>query len=137
MALKFATRPFRSLQTFQSILLQNLPSVGVIYVPERYRYTNWRMRRDAIRRQMVKDKAIERVRLNCIRKNTILPDEIRQIADIEIAAQPRDSNYVRVRDRCALTSRPRSVIPRWRLSRIMFRAIADASNMSGVKRASW
>ncbi|PIK39431.1 putative 28S ribosomal protein S14, mitochondrial-like [Apostichopus japonicus] len=113
------------------------------------------MRRDAIRRQMVKDKAIERVRLNCIRKNTILPDEIRvcylqsfsyslcsdiamlQIADIEIAAQPRDSNYVRVRDRCALTSRPRSVIPRWRLSRIMFRAIADASNMSGVKRASW
>ncbi|KAJ8020829.1 28S ribosomal protein S14, mitochondrial [Holothuria leucospilota] len=137
MALRGLIRPFCDGIVHRSLFLSRNLILRVLFIPERTRYTNWRMRRDAIRRQMVKDLAVERIRLNCIRKNTVLPDELRQIADVEIAAQPRDSNYIRVRDRCAITSRPRSVIPRWRLSRIQWRAIADACHMSGVKRASW
>ena len=59
------------------------------------------------------------------------------MADQEIAAFPRDSSYVRIRDRCAITSRPRGVVRSWRLSRIMWRQEADANHMSGVKRAQW
>ncbi|XP_038051887.1 28S ribosomal protein S14, mitochondrial-like [Patiria miniata] len=106
-------------------------------LPVRTYYADWRMLRDVKRRRLFKEYGVERRRINCIRKNTILPDELKEIADREIAALPRDSSWVRQRDRCAITSRPRSVIPRWRLSRIMWRQIADANHMSGVQRATW
>ncbi|XP_071478202.1 small ribosomal subunit protein uS14m-like [Diadema antillarum] len=100
-------------------------------------YADWRMLRDVKRRRLVKEHHRDRLRVNCIRKNTILPDEVREIADQEIAAFPRDSCHVRIRDRCAITSRPRAVLKKWRLSRIMWRSIADANNMSGVQRSTW
>ncbi|XP_072022507.1 small ribosomal subunit protein uS14m-like [Amphiura filiformis] len=105
--------------------------------PLRTNYADWRMRRDAIRRQLTKEHSQERRLLNCIRKNTILPDEVKVMADQEIASLPRDSSYVRIRNRCAITSRSRGVVQRWRLSRIVWRQEADANHMSGVQRAKW
>lgn len=60
-----------------------------------------------------------------------------EVADKEIAALPRDSCPVRIRNRCVLTSRPRGVKRRWRLSRIVFRDLADHNKMSGIQRAMW
>lgn len=60
-----------------------------------------------------------------------------EVADKEIAALPRDSCPVRIRNRCVLTSRPRGVKRRWRLSRIVFRDLADHNQMSGILRARW
>lgn len=62
---------------------------------------------------------------------------LQEIADKEIAALPRDSCPVRIRNRCVLTSRPRGVKKRWRLSRIVFRHLADHNQMSGILRARW
>jgi len=62
---------------------------------------------------------------------------IQEIADQEVAALPRDSNYIRVRHRCALTSRPRGVVFKWRLSRIVWRHLADYNKFAGVQRAMW
>lgn len=59
------------------------------------------------------------------------------MADEEIAALPRDSCPVRIRNRCVMTSRPRGVKRRWRLSRIVFRHLADHGQLSGVQRAIW
>ncbi|XP_072029028.1 uncharacterized protein [Amphiura filiformis] len=56
--------------------------------PLRTNYADWRMRRDAIRRQLTKEHSQERRLLNCIRKNTILPDEVKVMADQEIASLP-------------------------------------------------
>ncbi|XP_033640153.1 28S ribosomal protein S14, mitochondrial-like [Asterias rubens] len=106
-------------------------------VPSRPYYADWKMLRDVKRRRLFKEYGVERRRINCIRKNTILPDELKEIADREIAAFPRDSCWIRQRNRCAITSRPRSVLPRWRLSRIVWRQVADANHMSGVQRSSW
>ncbi|XP_041471990.1 28S ribosomal protein S14, mitochondrial-like [Lytechinus variegatus] len=100
-------------------------------------YADWKMIRDVKRRRLVKEHHRDRLRINCIRKNTILPDEIREVADQEIASFPRDSCHVRIRDRCAITSRPRSVLKKWRLSRIVWRSIADIGNMSGAQRSTW
>lgn len=100
-------------------------------------YVDWRMLRDVKRRQMAFEYADTRLRINAIRKNTILPKELQEIADKEIAALPRDSCPVRIRNRCVLTSRPRAVKRRWRLSRIVFRDLADHSQMSGVQRSMW
>ncbi|KAG2461270.1 RT14 protein, partial [Polypterus senegalus] len=60
-----------------------------------------------------------------------------EVADKEIAAFPKDSCPVRIRNRCVITSRPRGVKRIWRLSRIMFRQFADHSQMSGIQRAMW
>lgn len=43
----------------------------------RYGFTNWPMKKDFHKRECVRDHYITRMRLNAIRKNTILPKEIR------------------------------------------------------------
>ncbi|KFU96865.1 PREDICTED: 28S ribosomal protein S14, mitochondrial, partial [Pterocles gutturalis] len=103
----------------------------------RGRYVDWRMLRDVKRRRLAYEYADERLRINAIRKNTILPKELQEVADKEIANLPRDSCPVRIRNRCVLTSRPRGVKRRWRLSRIVFRHFADHAEMSGIQRAMW
>ncbi|XP_062849086.1 28S ribosomal protein S14, mitochondrial isoform X1 [Trichomycterus rosablanca] len=100
-------------------------------------YVDWRMLRDVKRRQMAFEYADTRLRINAIRKNTVLPKELQEVADKEIAALPRDSCPVRIRNRCVVTSRPRGVKRRWRLSRIVFRQLADHNQMSGIQRAMW
>uniref|UniRef100_A0A4X2K758 28S ribosomal protein S14, mitochondrial n=1 Tax=Vombatus ursinus TaxID=29139 RepID=A0A4X2K758_VOMUR len=98
-------------------------------------YVDWRMLRDVKRRKMAFEFADERLRINSLRKNTILPKDLQEVADQEIAALPRDSCPVRIRNRCVMTSRPRGVKRRWRLSRIVFRHLADHGQLSGVQRA--
>ncbi|XP_074178196.1 small ribosomal subunit protein uS14m isoform X2 [Rhinolophus sinicus] len=100
-------------------------------------YVDWKMLRDVKRRKMACEYADERLRINSLRKNTILPKQLQEVADDEIAALPRDSCPVRIRNRCVMTSRPRGVKRRWRLSRIVFRHLADHGQMSGVQRAIW
>ncbi|KAG9338479.1 hypothetical protein AGOR_G00243100 [Albula goreensis] len=100
-------------------------------------YVNWKMLRDVKRRQLAFEYADERIRINALRKNTILPKELQEVADKEIAALPRDSCPVRIRNRCVMTSRPRAVRRKWRLSRIAFRHLADHNQMSGIQRAMW
>lgn len=95
------------------------------------------MIRDVKRRKMVTEFAPMRLRLNSLRKNDILPPELKEITDKEIAALPRDSSWMRVCKRCAVTSRPRGIVYRWRLSRIVFRHLADYNKLAGVQRAMW
>ncbi|XP_043820429.1 28S ribosomal protein S14, mitochondrial isoform X1 [Dromiciops gliroides] len=114
---------------------QMVPFSGVGQI--RSYYVDWRMLRDVKRRKMAFEFADERLRINSLRKNTILPKDLQEVADQEIAALPRDSCPVRIRNRCVMTSRPRGVKRRWRLSRIVFRHLADHGQLSGVLRAMW
>ena len=50
---------------------------------------------------------------------------------------PRDSVLGHVNDRCAITSRAGNCMSRWRVSRLIWRSLADYNQMSGVKRACW
>lgn len=95
------------------------------------------MIKDVRKRKCVAEHGIDRLRVNALRKNNILPIELRELASAEIHAQPRDSSITRIRQRCALTSRPRGVVHRWRLSRMVFRQLADYNKLSSVQRAMW
>lgn len=95
------------------------------------------MIRDVKRRKCVTEHAKDRLRVNSLRKNDILPIGLREIVDQEIAAFPRDSSLVRCRERCAITSRSRGIVHRWRLSRIVWRNLADNNKLSSVQRAMW
>ncbi|XP_070491052.1 small ribosomal subunit protein uS14m [Chironomus tepperi] len=101
-------------------------------------WTDWRMIKDYKKRMTVKQHAVDRIRVNTLRKNDILPIEIREAASTEIHNNfPRDSNLNRVVYRCMVTSRPRGNLMKFRLSRIMFRHFADYNKLSGVQRAMW
>ncbi|XP_046343245.1 small ribosomal subunit protein uS14m-like [Haliotis cracherodii] len=115
----------------------SVTSAGVQHSQIRGRYVDWRMRRDGLRRQMIQEQFPERLRLNTVRKNNILPKELQELADAEVATLPPNSSIVKIRNRCVVTSRPRGVQRKWRISRIVWRQLADYNQLSGVTRAAW
>ena len=63
--------------------------------------------------------------------------EARSEARAEMSKLPRNSNPVRIRNRCQVTGRPHGYIRYFGLSRIAFREMAHAGELPGVKKASW
>ena len=56
---------------------------------------------------------------------------------MQIEKLPRDSNPIRIRNRCNLTGRPRGVYRRFGLSRISLREMVNNGLIPGVRKASW
>ncbi len=50
---------------------------------------------------------------------------------------PRNSSPVRLKNRCAISGRPRGYMRPFGLSRIEFRNLAREGKIPGVKKASW
>lgn len=50
---------------------------------------------------------------------------------------PRNSNPIRMHNRCKLTGRPKGYMRQFGLSRICFREMANQGLIPGVKKASW
>ena len=100
-------------------------------------HENWQMQKDARKRALCVLHGPLRTRLNCLRYNGFLPLELKQLADQEICWLPKQSNRDGIKNRCIYTSRARSNKLRWRMSRFMFRGIADHGKLSGVMRAKW
>jgi len=56
---------------------------------------------------------------------------------VAMSLLPRNSNPIRLRNRCKLTGRPRGYIRQFGLSRITFREMASKGLIPGVRKASW
>jgi len=50
---------------------------------------------------------------------------------------PRNSNPIRMHNRCKLTGRPKGYMRQFGISRICFREMANSGLIPGVKKASW
>jgi small subunit ribosomal protein S14 len=50
---------------------------------------------------------------------------------------PRNSNPIRLHNRCKLTGRPKGYMRQFGISRITFREMASEGLIPGVKKASW
>lgn len=50
---------------------------------------------------------------------------------------PRNSNPVRMHNRCKITGRPKGYMRQFGISRIQFREMASKGLIPGVKKASW
>ncbi len=50
---------------------------------------------------------------------------------------PKNSSKVRLRNRCALTGRPRGYVRQYGVCRIKFRDLASEGKIPGVTKASW
>lgn len=95
------------------------------------------MLRDVQKRRSFDKHHEERIRINSIWKNDILPQEIKDLAYRQIQSHPRDSTALRINRRCAVTGRARGIFHQFRVSRFVFRAEADYNKVSGAQRAHW
>ena len=55
----------------------------------------------------------------------------------ELQKLPRNASPVRLNNRCPLTGRTRGYLRRFGVSRIVFREMALAGKIPGVRKASW
>jgi small subunit ribosomal protein S14 len=93
--------------------------------------------RDKKRRETVKKYAARRKELLEIARNQRLSQEDRYAARQKLQQLPRDASPVRLRNRCALTGRPRGVYRKFGLGRAKLRDIALRGEIPGVIKASW
>lgn len=93
--------------------------------------------RDEKRRKTVKKFAAKRKALLEMAGNQSLPPEQRYEAQLKLQKMPRDASPVRLRNRCALTGRPRGVFRKFGLARGKLRDIAMRGEIPGVIKASW
>ena len=56
---------------------------------------------------------------------------------VGLSRLPRNSNPIRLHNRCTLTGRPKGYIRHFGLSRITFREMASEGLIPGIKKASW
>ena len=52
-------------------------------------------------------------------------------------ALPRNSNPIRLHNRCGLTGRPRGYMRKFGLCRVKFREMALDGKIPGIRKASW
>lgn len=93
--------------------------------------------RDNKRRKMTEGKAASRAALKAIISDKNKPMEERFAAVLKLAEMPRNSSKTRIRNRCALTGRPRAHYRKFRLSRIALRDLASRGELPGVTKSSW
>lgn len=93
--------------------------------------------REHKRRQAVRKFSVKRAELLAIANNVKLSTEERYEARTKLQKLPRNASPVRLRNRCALTGRPRGVFRKFGLGRAKLRDIAMRGEIPGVIKASW
>ena len=56
---------------------------------------------------------------------------------VGLSRLPRNSNPIRLHNRCLLTGRPKGYMRQFGISRITFREMASEGLIPGIKKASW
>jgi len=93
--------------------------------------------REQKRRAAVKKYAAKRVELIALTQNLKLSEEDRYEARLRLQQLPRNASPVRLRNRCAITGRPRGVFRKFGLARNKLRDIAMRGEIPGLIKASW
>jgi small subunit ribosomal protein S14 len=93
--------------------------------------------RDEKRRGLVKKYAKKRAMLVALINNTKMSDEDRMAARLKLQGLPRNANPTRLRNRCAITGRPRGYFRKFGLGRNKLREFAMSGEVPGIVKASW
>jgi len=93
--------------------------------------------REEKRRATVKKYAARRAELIAMLVDPRASDDARIQAREKLQQLPRNASPVRLRNRCALTGRPRGVYRKFGLGRNKLRDLALRGEVPGVIKASW
>ncbi len=89
------------------------------------------------RRRMVARYAAKRAELKRVANDESLSMEDRFQARLKLAALPRNSSAVRIRNRCEITGRPRGYYRKLKVSRIAMRELGSMGMIPGLVKSSW
>ncbi len=89
------------------------------------------------REKLVAKFAKKRASLESVIDNQKVSDEDRFAARLKLQALPRNANPTRLRNRCALTGRPRGYFRKFGLGRNKLREYAMRGEIPGIVKASW
>jgi small subunit ribosomal protein S14 len=89
------------------------------------------------RKKMAASAGPKRERLKAIVDDRTKPLEERFAATLKLAKMPRNSSPTRIRNRCEMTGRPRSVYQMTGLSRITLRELGSRGLIPGLVKSSW
>ena len=89
------------------------------------------------RERSVKRFAKRRAELKELIRDPKTSDEDKAEAQKKLQTLPRDSNPIRLRNRCALTGRSRGFYRKFGLSRTKLRETTMRGEIPGVRKASW
>jgi len=93
--------------------------------------------RNEKRRKTVEKFKVKRAQLLEILHDARASDDAKEQARARLQKLPRDASPVRLRNRCALTGRPRGVYRKFGLGRNKLRDLAMKGEIPGVIKASW
>jgi small subunit ribosomal protein S14 len=93
--------------------------------------------REAKREKLVAKHAKKFAELRAVIDDAKRSDEERYAARLEMQKLPRNANPTRLRNRCALTGRPRGTFRAFGLGRSKIRELAFKGDIPGVVKASW
>ena len=93
--------------------------------------------RELKRRATVKKFAEKRDALSAIINDQKASAEDRRDARAKLQSLPRNSSPVRLRNRCALTGRPRGVYSKFGIARSKLRDLMMSGQVPGIIKASW
>jgi small subunit ribosomal protein S14 len=83
-------------------------------------------------------KARQRKREKMVAQHAVKRAELKKAGDWKALDElPRNSSRVRLKNRCALTGRPRGYVRYFGISRIALRDMALNGKIPGLKKASW
>jgi small subunit ribosomal protein S14 len=95
------------------------------------------MLREQKRRKLVVKFKAKRAELLATINDSRTSDEDRTAARAKLQQLPRNASPVRLRNRCALTGRPRGYFRKFGLARNKLREIALRGEVPGLVKASW
>jgi small subunit ribosomal protein S14 len=89
------------------------------------------------RKRLVKQFAAKRARLLTVANDRSKPMEDRFEARLKLAELPRNASPTRIRNRCAITGRPRGNYRTLGMSRIALRELGSKGLIPGLVKSSW
>lgn len=89
------------------------------------------------RKKLTAKFAAKRAALKAVIRSVKTSDSDRVLAQAKLNELPKNSNRNRIRNRCALTGRPRAVYRKFGLSRIAIREKGLAGEIPGLTKSSW
>ncbi len=89
------------------------------------------------RRRLVAKYAGKRAALKAMAKDASLPPEERFKARLKLNELPKNGAATRLRNRCAVSGRPRGYYRKFGISRIALRELGSKGQLPGVVKSSW
>ena len=82
--------------------------------------------------------AREKKRVRLVAKYAALRKKLKETGDYDALDQlPRNSNPIRLHNRCLLTGRPKGYMRKFGICRVKFRQMALDGKIPGITKASW